>query len=527
MKITIQMIRDELGADVEETFIRSSKNDPKVETAALFEPDFETEESKIYLVRRQNIDILTAEKRKGAFLILMGGQKNARPLSEKEQAALQSMQNDLILVRGCSEAPVLRKIQDLLEVYNRWEVELYKKAASRNRVQDIAMTVSPLVNNPFFLYSTSLKLIFCCNLTDAAESFFNEMEDYATQNEGEYIMETYMDKIGKSPVQKLTTSKNDPEVSGSETLGYRTLSYDIFLKDVYVARALICEVEHPLRDSDFFVLKTLGDFLAPYLGSEDMDVNTHPVKFDKYLHQMLAGEPMEDPALLPPVLEAYGWVERDSYICCCIPVEADKTTVDRIMTTCVFLEKACPSSAALTFNERLVHIVNLSLLKNQDKNHIVQKLQNLYGGRGLRAGVSPVFIGLNQLHERYRQAEAAYTLGEREDPNGAFYLYEEYKLNDMMQVIRKEYSVDVICPFEIAKLMEYDRNRNMHLTRTLRTYLENDRNIAKSIRVLYMQRATFLYQLNRITEITGLDLDDYNCRLYLQLYFAACGPEES
>ena len=56
MKITIQMIRDELGADVEETFIRSSKNDPKVETAALFEPDFETEESKIYLLRKNRCE---------------------------------------------------------------------------------------------------------------------------------------------------------------------------------------------------------------------------------------------------------------------------------------------------------------------------------------------------------------------------------------------------------------------------------------------------------------------------------------
>ena len=69
--------------------------------------------------------------------------------------------------------------------------------------------------------------------------------------------------------------------------------------------------------------------------------------------------------------------------------------------------------------------------------------------------------------------------------------------------------------------MEYDRVNNMQLIRTLKTYLENDRNIAKSIRILHMQRATFLYQLKRITEITGLDLDEYTCRLYLQLYFAA------
>ena len=526
MKITIQIIRDEFGGDVEETFIRSSPNTAIVEMVSLFEPELKTEPDKIYIVRKKEIDILTAEERKGSFLILLGGAKNRLPLYEEKREALQNMGNDMILLRNGNTASVLRKVQALLEVYHKWEIELYKTAACRKRVRDIAMTAASLIDNPVFLYSTSLKLIFYCNLTDAAESFFHEVEDYATQHEGEYITETFMDKLCKSPIQKLTTLKNDPVVSDSETLGYRTLSYNIFLNDIYVARALICEVEHPLRDSDFFVLKTLGDFLAPYLGSQDMDMNTHPANFDKYLHQLLAGNPVEDPALLSSVLATYGWDEKDTYLCCCIPIDADRLTVDSVMTTCFFLEKEYPNSALLTYSNHIVHIINLSFVRNSQK-HIVQNLQNLYHHRGLRAGVSPVFIGLGQLNERYKQAEAAYYIGTKDDPDREIYMYEDYKLKDMMQIIKKEYSIEVVCPIEVAKLMEYDHNRNMNLTKTLRTYLENDRNIAKSIRVLYMQRPTFLYQLNRIMEITGLKLDDYNCRLYLQLYFAASGTQES
>ena len=525
MKITIQMICEELSADVEKTFIHSSRNAAKVERVLLFEPNLETEDNKVYLVKRQEIDILTAEKRDGAFLVLLGGQKIMRPLTEKEREALQKMQNDLILLRSDNEAPVLKKIQELLDVYHKWEVELYKAAASKNHVRDIAMTASPLIDNPFFLYSTSLKLIFYCNLTDAAESFFNELEDYETQREGRYLSETYMDKLCESTRRKLTVPGENPEISNGEVLGYRTLSYNIFLNDIYVARALICETGHSLRESDFFVLKTLGDFLAPYLSSQDMDVNTHPANFDKYLHQLLAGDAVENQAVLSSVLEAYGWAEQDSYFCCCIPVDTDRLTVDLIMKTCSFLETDCPNSALLTFNNTIVHIINLTLVQSRKKN-IVQKLRKLYHDYKLRAGMSPAFIGLNQLGGRYKQAEAAYNLGEREDPAGEFYMYEEYHLKDMAQILKKEYPIEVIRPVEIEKLMAYDRNRNMHLTRTLRTYLEKDRNIAKSIRVLYMQRATFLYQLNRIMEITGLDLDDYNCRLYLQLYFEASGPEE-
>ena len=69
--------------------------------------------------------------------------------------------------------------------------------------------------------------------------------------------------------------------------------------------------------------------------------------------------------------------------------------------------------------------------------------------------------------------------------------------------------------------MKYDRENDMKLTLTLKTYLRNDRSVAKSIRVLYMQRSTFLYQMRRVMEITELDLEDYDVRLYLQIYFAA------
>ncbi|KNZ40766.1 helix-turn-helix domain-containing protein [Acetobacterium bakii] len=49
--------------------------------------------------------------------------------------------------------------------------------------------------------------------------------------------------------------------------------------------------------------------------------------------------------------------------------------------------------------------------------------------------------------------------------------------------------------------------------------------IAKTIRIIYLQRATFLYQLKRITEIFGLDLSDYKIRLHLMLSFEILGKK--
>ena len=161
------------------------------------------------------------------------------------------------------------------------------------------------------------------------------------------------------------------------------------------------------------------------------------------------------------------------------------------------------------------------------KDKVQKILARLYRERHLEAGCSPEFAGIQELSVRYRQAEAAYALGSRAGLKEGYYLYEDYRLEDLLRIVTNRYSLEAICPKEICKLMEYDRANDMQLTLTLRTYLKYDRNIAKSIRVLYMQRSTFLYQLKRVVEITDLDLDDYVTRLYLQLYFAAEEMENS
>lgn len=46
--------------------------------------------------------------------------------------------------------------------------------------------------------------------------------------------------------------------------------------------------------------------------------------------------------------------------------------------------------------------------------------------------------------------------------------------------------------------MEYDKKHQRSLTKALQVFLEQNMNIAKTIRILYLQRATFLYQAQRI-----------------------------
>ncbi len=223
---------------------------------------------------------------------------------------------------------------------------------------------------------------------------------------------------------------------------------------------------------------------------------------------------------LKPVLKAFGWDKEDRYFCCYIPADPETVVTDIIMSTCFFLEVTCPGSAVITFNDHIVHIINLTAMKSE-KARAQQTLRRLYRERNLRAGSSPEFSDIYEISDRYKQAKAAYMLGARCREAENYFVYEEYGLQDILCIASGQYSLKVMCPEAIRRLMKYDRENDMKLTLTLKTYLRNDRSVAKSIRVLYMQRSTFLYQMRRVMEITELDLEDYDVRLYLQIYFAA------
>ena len=60
----------------------------------------------------------------------------------------------------------------------------------------------------------------------------------------------------------------------------------------------------------------------------------------------------------------------------------------------------------------------------------------------------------------------------------------------------------------LIKLEDYDRHYNTGLMGTLKQYLICARNITKAAGILNIHRNTLLYRLNRIKEITNLDLEN-------------------
>ena len=69
----------------------------------------------------------------------------------------------------------------------------------------------------------------------------------------------------------------------------------------------------------------------------------------------------------------------------------------------------------------------------------------------------------------------------------------------------------------VATLVAYDEQYETELVRTLETFLDADGNVAKTSEKLFTHRHTIRYRLERVKELTGLDVNSTDGRERLSL----------
>jgi purine catabolism regulator len=132
-------------------------------------------------------------------------------------------------------------------------------------------------------------------------------------------------------------------------------------------------------------------------------------------------------------------------------------------------------------------------------------------------GVSRVVRGLSGLREGVRQALGAWELGRRiAGRRGACY-YEELGLYRLLADLRDRDSLERFCEDVLGALLRYDTAHETELVHTLEVFFQQNSNVSQAAQVLYVHRNTLNYRLDRIAEITGVDLNDAEARLCLQL----------
>jgi purine catabolism regulator len=115
------------------------------------------------------------------------------------------------------------------------------------------------------------------------------------------------------------------------------------------------------------------------------------------------------------------------------------------------------------------------------------------------------------------QALDAWELGHHISDLSSPYYYEELGLYRLLAGLRARDELRRFYDETLGPLVRYDHAHGTDLTHTLEVFFEQNANASQTSRALYVHRNTLNYRLQRIAEISGLDLDQAEARLAFQL----------
>jgi purine catabolism regulator len=135
------------------------------------------------------------------------------------------------------------------------------------------------------------------------------------------------------------------------------------------------------------------------------------------------------------------------------------------------------------------------------------------------SGISRAVTGLSGLRDAYREAKDAVSIAQELGDNGKTTFYGDLKLYQLLLAL-KERNLEHLRRFydeTVGPLVKHDLHKQSDLVRTLNGFFEANGNLAKAAEDLKVHRNTLVYRLERIAELTNLNLDDADNRLILHL----------
>jgi len=135
------------------------------------------------------------------------------------------------------------------------------------------------------------------------------------------------------------------------------------------------------------------------------------------------------------------------------------------------------------------------------------------------AGISRPTVGLAALRAAYREAKDAVSIAQELGDIEKTTFYGDLKLYQLLLAL-KEHNLAHLHRFydeTLGPLVEHDERKQSDLIRTLNGFFEANGNLAQAAKDLDVHRNTLVYRLDRISDLTELDLNDAENRLILHL----------
>ena len=406
---------------------------------------------------------------------------------------------DLILLDTEDIYEVFNEMQEMLEFYNEWEMRIMRMTRENSSVGEI-------------LEATARTLGHDLVLTDASHDMLAEAHIRRTKRSYRLPGGRLSDSMIRTINEVLKEHADDrlpfpgPRGKGLD------LIRNFFDEDAIIGWLVVLNIE---KEKEKEALNQLVESFCRLLefwfriNKEALRLSDQSGLFLDILEGKAA-----DPETIRSRMEGIGWYGKPEMQLA--KIHFTQENLFHITYLVRTIPSVFSSSYAFRFQDQLLMITNLSLLKERDSASWETELARFAKRYRASIGLSYPFTDAANLFTYYEQADIALSCGGRE--TGRLYSCEDYALFYLKNVLNENLRADVTHK-ALDELKAYDQKQGTEYYMTLASYLLTGCDQTRTAGMLHIHRNSLIYRIRKIQELLELDLTDDRLRLYLLLSY--------
>lgn len=417
---------------------------------------------------------------------------------------------------------------DIFSRYSRWQDSMQEVIDDRRSIKELGLLSLTYSANPIYLQGAGYKCLF---------SVFSRPNEYSSELYKHYCQKYDLKEnssLSLDWISSQLSSKNYIDTMNIETpfiynstdsdFKYHTMIYNLRVDGSCIARLCISEVLREFTNKDYAVIQILGHYILKGINSKDIKKYNRPQDLDFVMENLLKHQFILEHRITS-VLKGLDWNFSDSFFCLVLMLKSKEPPKSTLEALALQLVIDMPSQCYYVFEGKIVYVFNLTHT-GFTRQKIVNSIIPVAKKNGFAAGASIEFEDFKDVYYYYQQACAALSLGMEESEEEVCFKYEDYNLKNLIMKCSSKQIPRALYPQGLIKLIEYDKQKDTDNVQLLRAYLKNNLSITHTINEVYMHRNTFLYRIDKIREITGMDFSDPDTRLELMIAFKIMDMEK-
>jgi len=409
---------------------------------------------------------------------------------------------------GANIADVFNCIQEAYSKYNKWHIDMYEALLIESGVQTLLELTLPLLGNPVYFHDKNYRFISYAEI----QGMPGGSDIFSIKKNNGVMPLDLITEIKNTPYFEKTFETKKPTFHVSE--GDCCYIYDnVWVGEKYWGRIFVDERVRAFVKSDYSIIGILRDMIEKALTNRKLTPGSRYRFLEEILISLLEGKNVEMNELADE-LKQNGWEAGGDWFCFQIQLSDVDLLLNTNISMCELVESKLSDCVTFPYEDRIIGIVRVD-----DSAGTLERIKEAMQDFRLYTGVSLVFNNFKDFPLYYKQAGIALKCGVKEKNSEWVHYFEDYSFSYILDRCVDELFTEMLYPPALQKLIEFDNKKSTNYVETLRAYLENDQKPAKAMKALFIQRSSFIYRLDRINEITGVDFEDVKVKTHFLIAF--------